>query len=137
VGKTPEIIELAECCLMVSGSVSLELLARKTPAVVTYRIGPLMRLLSFILLRCKYVTLPNLFADRELMPEFVYTGSPASSIRQVTNVFRVWLGDRQQLAEKTAELTELRERYFQTGATGRTAEAILKRLPPAEQRHAA
>ena len=50
-GKTPEIIQAAECCLMVSGSVSLELLARGTPAVVIYYwgwiSGLLVRLLVF------------------------------------------------------------------------------------------
>jgi lipid-A-disaccharide synthase len=41
VGKTPEIIEASDCCLMVSGSVSLELLARRKPAVVLYRLSRL------------------------------------------------------------------------------------------------
>src|SRR5205085_802062 len=37
VGRTPEVIETSDCCLMVSGSVSLEMLARRKPAVVIYR----------------------------------------------------------------------------------------------------
>ena len=38
IGRTSEVIEAADCCLMVSGSVSLELLARKTPGTVVYRL---------------------------------------------------------------------------------------------------
>ncbi len=37
VGRTPEIIALCECCVAVSGSVSLELMNRRTPAVIVYR----------------------------------------------------------------------------------------------------
>src|SRR5207237_6832102 len=37
-GRTPEIIELAEACIAVSGSVSLELLYRRKPSVIVYRI---------------------------------------------------------------------------------------------------
>ena len=39
VGRTPEIIRAADCCIAVSGSVSLELLANGCPAVIYYRIS--------------------------------------------------------------------------------------------------
>src|SRR5262249_11987713 len=39
VGRTPEILHLAETCVAVSGSVGLELLWHGKPAVVLYRIG--------------------------------------------------------------------------------------------------
>ncbi len=48
VGKTSELIELADCALVKSGSVSLELMARGTPAVVMYRINQL----TMFLVRC-------------------------------------------------------------------------------------
>ena len=40
VGRTPEIIELAEACISVSGSVSLELMYRAKPTVIVYRDQP-------------------------------------------------------------------------------------------------
>ena len=40
VGRTPEIIESSDCCVMVSGSVSLEMLARAKPAVVALSSQP-------------------------------------------------------------------------------------------------
>ena len=39
VGRTPEIIELADACVAVSGSVSLEIMYRAKPAVIVYRVG--------------------------------------------------------------------------------------------------
>ncbi len=38
-GRTPEIIECSSCCVMVSGSVSLEMLARAKPAAVVFRVN--------------------------------------------------------------------------------------------------
>ncbi len=38
VGRTPELIRLAECCLAVSGSVSLELLYQCKPTAILYSI---------------------------------------------------------------------------------------------------
>ena len=39
VGKTPELMRLADCCMSCSGSVSLELLYHTTPTVILYWIS--------------------------------------------------------------------------------------------------
>jgi hypothetical protein len=50
VGKTPEIIDVGQVCLSVSGSVSLELLNKTIPTVTLYKVGafwmPLVRVLQ-------------------------------------------------------------------------------------------
>ncbi len=137
VGHTPEIIELSRCCLMVSGSVSLEMLARTTPAVILYRTGRLTKWIFSRLIVCHYITLPNLFADRDIMPEFPFAGDPAPYIKKMTEILSGWLGDRQTLFAKVAELKHLRDQFGQTGATQRTAETILNHLSASEQRCAA
>ncbi|MDQ3330120.1 MAG: lipid-A-disaccharide synthase [Planctomycetota bacterium] len=128
VGKTPEIVELADCCLMVSGSVSLELLARRTPAVVIYKGGPLLSTLAKWLLTCKFITLPNLLADRLIMPEHYYSSDDAPIVAEITRQLDGWLSDPAVLAAKRREMEELASRTATTGATSRAAEAILSRL---------
>lgn len=137
VGKTSEIIELADCCLMVSGSVSLELLARRTPAVVTYRLSRFLQAISGIMLRCKFISLPNLIADREVMPELFYAGRPDREIDWAFEIVNGWLSDSAAMKLKTAELARLSESVADTGATARTAEAILSNLPAQSLRSAA
>jgi lipid-A-disaccharide synthase len=128
VGKTPEIIESAECCLMVSGSVSLEMLARKKPAVVIYRIGRLLHALMRPLVCVKSITLPNLIAGKVVLPEWLLVWFPKRDIGRVTAVLDGWLGNRQKRQAAVDELTELKSRVAETGATARTAELILERL---------
>ena len=128
VGKTPEVIELADCCLMVSGSVSLELLARRTPAVVIYKGGPLAAALAKRVLTCKYITLPNLIADRLVVPEFYYSGSDAPTVAAITRLLDGWLSNPIALDAKRREMAALAAVAGTTGATARTAEAILSEL---------
>ena len=128
VGKTPEIVELADCCLMVSGSVSLELLARRTPAAVVYKGGPLAATLAKWVLTCKYISLPNLLADRLVMPEFFYSGDDATAVSKITRLIDDWLSNPSLLAAKQREMDELADRTATTGATARAADAILARL---------
>lgn len=128
VGKTPEIIEAADCALMVSGSVSLEMMARKTPAVVVYRVSRVTSILGDLFLNCPFITLPNLIAGREVMPEFLSVGNPSGVIRDMTEVLDRWtrMPEEQQLVVK--ELVETSEGFLEPGATARCADIILQRM---------
>jgi lipid-A-disaccharide synthase len=125
IDRTSEVIEAADCCLMVSGSVSLELLARKTPGAVVYRLTRLHTTLRPVVIGCKYITLTNLIAGRELMPEFVSAGSEEPTVESLVGVLDRWLGEPGQLAAVTRELTELAESAVLPGATGNAADVIL------------
>jgi len=132
VGRTSEIIQVAECCSMVSGSVSLEVLARGKPAVVQYSSDWLTYVVGRMLVKCRYMTLPNLFVDREVLPEFFIVGSPAKSITRITEVLHGWLSVQDRLNAARQEVEQLRSEFAQTGATRRTADYLLQRLAPAE-----
>ena len=125
VGKTSEIIELADVALMVSGSVSLELLARGTPAVVVYRVNRAVYWLWRFMVTCRYFTLPNLIADRPVMPEFLPIGDPRRAVAVMTEVLHRWLTDRDEFLAQTAELARLRAAVGEIGATQKAADSIL------------
>jgi lipid-A-disaccharide synthase len=124
VGRTPEIIELADACVAVSGSVSLEMLVRRTPAVIIYRIGKFARWVSRRFMTCKYMSLVNLLADEEIYPEYLTTNDDSSAM--ATDVLR-WLNDSTAMADTVAKLTSLRDRVAIPGACRRAAEFLLAR----------
>ncbi len=72
VGKTSELMSVAHCCLAVSGSVSLELLAYKKPTIIYYRIRPLEHFVFRLFCRVKYITLTNLIAVDRLENETIF-----------------------------------------------------------------
>lgn len=130
VDKTSEVIEAADCCFMVSGSISLELLARSTPGVVLYRLGRVAKMLKPVVVPCKFVTLPNLIADRELMPEFVSAFNPKNDIAKIATILKSWCCDPTILPGLRKEMSALAETVAITGATTRTADLLLSELLP-------
>ena len=67
-GKTPELMRLADCAMSVSGSVSLELLYHTTPTVILYWIDRFAYFVQVFFRKVKYITLVNLLATDGLEP---------------------------------------------------------------------
>lgn len=128
VGQTSEVIEAADCCLMVSGSISLELLARNRPGVVLYRVPRIGRAVSRFLMQCRFITLTNLIADNEVMPEFISHGDPAQDIDGMAKQLIEWLTNPASLQAVRTSMTLLAGHAAVTGATIRTAELLLMEL---------
>ncbi len=128
VGRTPEIIELAEACVAVSGSVGLEMMYRAKPAAIVYRVTRLSAFLLRRLISCKYMSLVNLMADAPLYPEF--PTSRDDSDRIAAQVLH-WLNDPASRAALVARLEALRARVAVPGACERAAEYVLGSHAPA------
>ena len=126
INSTSEVIESSNCCLMVSGSISLELLARKIPGIVLYRANTIARFVARFLMNCRFITLPNLIADQEVMPEFISHGNPESDIRKITSLLTEWVSKPDVLAAKKENLARLAGHATTTGATKRTADLLLR-----------
>jgi lipid-A-disaccharide synthase len=128
VSKTSEVIESADCCLMVSGSISLELLARRKPGVVLYRVPTVGRFFSRFLMMCRFITLTNLIADEEVVPEFISNGDPENDICGMTAVLVEWLQNPDALNETREKLNQLADHATVVGATQRTAQLLLSEV---------
>jgi lipid-A-disaccharide synthase len=132
-GKTSEIIELADCALMKSGSVSLEMMARHTPAVVMYHVNHLTYFLGKLLVRCKSISLPNLIADEPILPEFVSYGSAHSSsarhsVERSTEAMSRLIGDPVFRKARQHRLQELSNEFAVPGASERAASWIASQM---------
>ena len=113
---------------MVSGSVCLELLARGKPAIVIYHVTPFAQFMFRWFVTCRYMTLLNLIAGRELMPEFLFARNVEKNVRKMTGQLDEWLIDPSSLAQVRGDIEELRATVAQTGGIARAAEAVLGQL---------
>ncbi|MCL2005190.1 MAG: lipid-A-disaccharide synthase [Planctomycetaceae bacterium] len=72
VGKTTELIRAADCCIAVSGSVSLELLACNKPSVIYFRVGRFGLFLQRFFRRTRHITLVNMLGVNQLYGQSVF-----------------------------------------------------------------
>jgi len=124
VGRTPEIIELADAGVAVSGSVGLELMYRLTPTVVVYRLSPFAVRVGRFFMKCQYISLVNLLAGAELFPEYLTDRDESAAM---AGHVLGWLNDPAARRARVAELRALRDRVAVPGACGRAADAVTGR----------
>lgn len=144
VGKTPELMRLADCCMAVSGSVSLELLYHTTPTVILYWISRPAYFVQRCFRKVKYITLVNLLAADELFPEDLTPFDPSQpdadkvlfpeyltcedKSAKIAAHLVEWLSDPAKREARVAELARLKAKVGGGGASRRAAEYILNVL---------
>jgi len=128
VDRTSEVVEAARCAMMVSGSVSLELMARRTPAAVVYRVGRVLHSVGKHLLKLDSITLPNLMSDRKVFPEMVSVGKTEPAIDFLTQSVNAMLNDHFYFQRLLESLDRLRDQYARPGASERAAEFIHRQV---------
>jgi len=143
-GKTPELIRLADCCMAVSGSVSMELLYHTKPTVILYRISRPAYFVQGFFRKVKYITLVNLLttdelfpddvtpydpgqedAERVLFPEYLTCGDKSGPI--AAHLIE-WLAEPGARERRVAELARLKAEVAHGGASSRAADYILEAL---------
>jgi lipid-A-disaccharide synthase len=143
VGRTPELIRAADCCLAKSGSVSLELLYHCKPTVVLYWITRTSLFAQSFFRKVKYITLVNLLSadDGFTGPGFYHPAQPGvekvlfpeyltceDKSEQLAEHVIGWLTDEEQRDNLVARLAELKARVCHPGAARRAAEYVLSTL---------
>lgn len=128
VGKTSELIQMSDCALSKSGSVSLELMARGVPTVVVYHVGRIFYQIGKRLSDLTTMTLPNMLAGRKVMHEFLAVGSTRQAIAGAFQAMDRLLSDPQERDRQRQDLQELSLKYASAGASDKAAVQIMSKL---------
>jgi lipid-A-disaccharide synthase len=81
-GQSRELMTAADAVLLASGTAALECMLLKTPMVVSYRLSKLSFYILSRMIRVAYVSLPNLLADRMLVPELLQDQATPQALAQ-------------------------------------------------------
>ena len=144
IGRTPELIRAAHCCLAVSGSVSLELLYHAKPTAIVYRISRIAFWVQSKFRRVRYITLVNLLTTDDLFPQEVGVYDPQDPAdahvlmpeyltfedrsRQLAAHVLGWLADDATYQRRVEELQAVRDKVGHGGASRRAADYLLREL---------
>ena len=122
-GHSHEALGAADAVLLASGTAALEALLFKCPMVVAYRVSTLTHAIvrGLGLLKIQHVSLPNLLAEKELVPEFLqYQATPEKLGPAVLRL----LTDRSAREAQVRGLQALTG-VLRVGADQRAADAVL------------
>jgi lipid-A-disaccharide synthase len=124
VGESLSVMESADVTLLASGTAALEAMLLKCPMVVAYRLSPLSFFIAKHLVTLKYISLPNLLAGKQLVPEFLQAQvNPLTLGKAVLEQLRNET-KRQELVQAFTSI----HRDLKRNASYQAAEAILELL---------
>ncbi|HIF9358733.1 TPA: lipid-A-disaccharide synthase [Photobacterium damselae] len=115
----------SDAVLLASGTVALECMLVKRPMVVGYKVKPLTAWLAKRMLKTKYVSLPNILADKELVPELLQEECEPVKLAEQVNRFLA-----QDNSDLIAEFNQMHQ-WIRCDADKQAAQAVLKLIDKA------
>lgn len=113
------VITAADVVMLASGTVALECMLVKRPMVVGYKVNALTAFIASRMVKTKYVSLPNILADEELVKEYLLKDCTADNL--ASEVDRL-LGDQgDKMVEKFTEM----HHWIRKDADHQAASAVL------------
>ncbi|WP_260261157.1 lipid-A-disaccharide synthase [Vibrio intestinalis] len=114
------VITASDAVMLASGTVALECMLIKRPMVVGYRVNAITAFIARRLVKTKYVSLPNILADQELVKEFLLEDcTPENLANEVTRLLE---GGGDAMVEKFTEM----HHWIRKDADRQAANAVLK-----------
>lgn len=121
-GHSHQAMAAADVVLLASGTVALEALLLKKPMVVAYKLSALSHLILSWLIKTPWISLPNLLAQRALVPEFIQDkATPEALSNALMNYFEN-PDEARQLSDVFADM----HNELKRDASARAAEAIAR-----------
>ena len=125
VGHTAEIMQRANVGIVASGSATLEAAYFRLPFVLIYKVSWITYLAGRLLVKVKYLGMPNVLADKEIIPEFIqHRAQPREIAKAVEHLI-----DAAQARQKMiSEFDKIAAQLGESGASNRAARAILAEI---------
>ena len=127
-GKTYDCLNIADFCLVASGTATLETAIMQRPFVVIYKMNLLNYLLYRPQVKVPYIGMVNIVAGRKIVPEFIqFKACPKKISEQVLKI----LQNPGRLEQMKNDLTLVKSLLGEKGASLRAAQIIIDFLKKA------
>jgi len=121
-GKTYDCLNVADFCLVASGTATLETALMQKPFFIIYKMHPLNYLLYRPQVKIPYIGMVNIMAKRKIIPEFIQ--SRASHKKIADEAVKI-INDPRELERMKNDLGGMKSLLGEPGAASRAARIIL------------
>lgn len=118
-GQSHRALAACDAVLIASGTATLEALLFKRPMVVAYRVAPLTWRILKRLVKSPYISLPNLLAQRPLVPELLQHDASADALAEA-------VGPLIDGGQAQTDGFDVIHRTLRRDASARAADAVLE-----------
>ncbi|MBM3249933.1 MAG: lipid-A-disaccharide synthase [Candidatus Omnitrophica bacterium] len=120
-GKTYDCLNIADFCLVCSGTATLETAIMQKPFCLIYKMSLLNYLLYRPQVRLPYIGMANIVAGKRVVPEFIqFNANPKKIAQEALRILR----DKKEFQKITEDLAAVRSSLGPPGAARRAAEII-------------
>jgi lipid-A-disaccharide synthase len=125
VGQTAEIMQRAFTGVVASGSATLEAAYFRMPFALVYKVAWPTYIAGRLLVKVKYLGMPNVLADKEVVPEFIqHRAQP----REIAKAVEQLIGDPKARQQMISEFDKIAAHLGESGASERAAKAVLAEI---------
>jgi lipid-A-disaccharide synthase len=125
IGQSALVMQRSFVGVVASGTATLEAAYYRLPFILIYKVSWMTYLAGRLLIRVKHLGMPNVLADREIVPEFIQHRARAGVLAKAVASLLSDSGRRQRMI---SELDESVARLGGRGASERAARAVLHLL---------
>jgi len=120
--RTADVISAADVVVVTSGTATLETMLYKKPMIIAYRMSKFTYFLAKLLVKTPFAGLPNLLANKLVVPELIQDAVTPESI---ADLITDYLGHPEKVALLKSTFTELHE-SLQADSAHSTSQSILE-----------
>jgi lipid-A-disaccharide synthase len=125
VGQTAEVMQRAWAGIVASGSATLEAAYFQLPFVLIYKVAWPTYLAARLVVNVKYLGMPNLLADKEVVPEFIqHRAKPNAIVKAVQPLIENANARKRMISQFDAIIPQLGD----IGASHTAARAIIEEI---------
>ena len=124
-GENQALLSVSDALILASGTVALEACLYQTPMIIAYR-GPWLFYFIYLLVRCiKKVSLPNIIADKIIVPEII---QGQVCVNRISYEIEKLLYDKEYRAKNILELGEVKSMLSNKVSSEEVANAVSNTL---------
>ena len=125
IGQTAEIMQRAVAGIVASGSATLEAAYFRMPFALIYKVAWPTYFAGRLLVKVKYLGMPNVLADKQVVPEFIQHRAKSADLAKT--ILRL-LDDPMKRRQMISEFDKIAAQLGESGASERAATAILSEI---------